>query len=175
MHLDAKEECSKVSGTLLLRVYTPSPPSSAPLSNEFYNKSNVASTAGSVPSIPGNFRGLHRMKDLRLPVKSLQVKRNLNVPIEPGEQGNKEEREKEGKSVLEIKDRTRKMFKRHKDGTKEIYRYTKSHRRHKYSSTESMTTSSSGGSMESLQSSTSEGNFHVSKISVTFVTQKFIF
>lgn len=30
--------------------------------------------------------------------------------------------------------------------------------RHKYSSTESMTTSSSGGSMESIKSSTSEGN-----------------
>lgn len=167
MHLDSKEESLK--GSLLLRVYTPSPPSSTPVSaSKLYNsKSNATSSDGSISNTEVAH---HRTKDFRLPVKSLSLRRNCNssasvtsAPIVPTTQvksitdtsGPTQQR-----NFLEIKDRTRKVFKhRHKDGSKDLFRYSKGiHRRRKYSSTESMTTSSSGGSMESLQSSTSEGN-----------------
>lgn len=141
-HLTTKEEGTKVSGTLLLRVYTPSPPSTSPLSTKFY-KSNITK--------PVEYRGQVRSKDLRLPIKSSNR----------GTAKKKDENETRPKEKdPEHKNRNRKVFKRHKDGTKEIMCYSKGFRRrhHRYSSTESISSSTSAGSMESLRSSTSEGN-----------------
>lgn len=69
-----------------------------------------------------------------------------------GRPGHSKDSEKD--RIFEIKSRPRKdlfLNKRSKDLLGRRIR-------HKYSSTESMTTSSSGGSMESIKSSTSEGN-----------------
>lgn len=140
MHIDSKEESSKNSGNcnLLLRVYTPSPPSSTPVSNsKLYNsKSNVTSSEGSISNveIPP-----HRTKDFRLPIKSLNVRRNCNSPaaLAASVSSNAADdvksttdtsapRDNQQRNVLEIKDRTRKIFKhRHKDGAKDLFRYSK--------------------------------------------------
>lgn len=121
LQLDSKERA--------MRVYTPSPPSTAPLAAKFDAADNTRK----------------RTKDLKLPVKSLRDVRGSDPSLR-----------KAGHDGSEKRDETRKMFKRYKDGSKEIFMYTKS-RRFKYSSSESMATSSSG-SIDSLQSSTSDGD-----------------
>lgn len=172
MHLPV-EETSIVSGALSLplRGYTPSPPSTAPLPTKFHGKELVMNSIRSAPNLPSHPKS--RLKDLHLPVKSLrgrspnsssgslQIQRSA-FDIEFGnskiisEFKGRPSKSKDGdqERIFEIKD----FLKRHK-GTKEsILEFKGRRRRHKYSSTESMTASSSGGSMESIKSSTSEGN-----------------
>lgn len=117
----------------------PTPPSSAPLPAKFHTPHCMASVQ-SAPDIPV------RAKDLRLPVKSSKHRvglRTRSCHPEPADDCSRSLFEEQGKTknrgldILEIKGRPR---------------------RFKYSSTESMATSSSGGSLESIRSSTSEGN-----------------
>lgn len=149
----------------------PTPPSSAPLPTKFPSSHSMASVH-SAPNLPGA-----RIKDSRLPVKSLRCRledsralegrpksfvdnsenrteirfgrpKSLFCPTDISEfKGRPEDNSRNERpttflattQVLEIKGRPRRV-------------------RVKYSSTESMATSSSGGSLESIRSSTSEGN-----------------
>lgn len=177
MHLQV-DEAPTVSGALSLpmRGFTPSPPSTAPLPTKFPGKEMVMNSIRSAPNLPSQPKA--RLKDLHLPVKSLkgrlansssgslQIKKSaFEIEIENNklisEFKGRPKNEEKGKK-LEIKDWSRKdvmVVKRNSSKTKEnILDFKSNRRRHKYSSTESMTTSSSGGSMESIKSSTSEGN-----------------
>ncbi|XP_044765213.1 uncharacterized protein LOC123321598 [Coccinella septempunctata] len=173
-----EEGISGTSGVLSLplRGFTPSPPSTAPLPTKFHGKELVMNSIRSAPNLPSHPRA--RLKDLHLPVKSLRGRTNtsssgsLQIPgsnfdIEIGQTNIISEfkgrpshsRENKQERIMEIKDRPRKdsiMLKRGKENGKTVLDFMA--RRPKYSSTESMTTSSSGGSMESIKSSTSEGN-----------------
>ncbi|XP_054289049.1 uncharacterized protein LOC129004473 [Macrosteles quadrilineatus] len=148
----------------------PTPPSSAPLPTKFPSSHSMASVH-SAPNLPGA-----RLKDARLPIKSVRCRiedarvlegRPRSFIADSSEKVDEvysrpkslfcpEQKIAEIKSrpdsrtetttaflttaqVLEIKGRPRRV-------------------RVKYSSTESMATSSSGGSLESIRSSTSEGN-----------------
>uniref|UniRef100_A0AAR5PV66 SH2 domain-containing adapter protein D n=1 Tax=Dendroctonus ponderosae TaxID=77166 RepID=A0AAR5PV66_DENPD len=174
MHLVSEETSSSLGG-LLLCGYTPSPPSTAPLPSKFPGKELMMNSIRSAPNLPLRTR----LKDLNLPVKtlrsrspgiasgSLQKRQGSAFDIEfgstsnsnphisefKGRPGNSREQTGDMERVTEIKSRPKPNLlmvpKRMKDNVI---------RRHKYSSTESMTTSSSGGSMESIKSSTSEGN-----------------
>ncbi|XP_076261496.1 uncharacterized protein LOC143197160 [Rhynchophorus ferrugineus] len=176
MHLTNEDNITSTGG-LLLRGYTPSPPSTAPLPSKFPGKELMMNSIRSAPNLPSKTR----LKDLNLPVKSLrarspttssgslQIRQGSAFDIEfgsssnsnqlisefKGRPGNSRERTGEMERIFEIKSRPKSNLlvvpKRTKDS---IIRRI----RHKYSSTESMTTSSSGGSMESIKSSTSEGN-----------------
>lgn len=134
---------------LPLRGYTPSPPSTAPLPVKFPGKHEryFMNSIKSAPNLPlTNPTAQHpRLKDLRISVKNPES--NEGSMIESlYSTPRKIERPRsvvlESSRVLELK------------------RHSKKHHQHgvSYSSTESMATSSSGGSMESLRSSTSEGN-----------------
>lgn len=156
-------EESKTSGALPLRGYTPSPPSTAPLPNKFHGRELGMNSIRSAPNLP---HAKARLKDLHLPVKSLRGRSPTSSSGSLQTQGSAFEVEFGKKDhaqrdrVLEIKDRPRKnILLLKKTNAKEmILEFRGRHRRQKYSSTESMTTSSSGGSMESIKSSTSEGN-----------------
>ncbi|KAJ8938118.1 hypothetical protein NQ318_005917 [Aromia moschata] len=179
MHLTAAEENNSASsGALPLRGYTPSPPSTAPLPTKFHGKETTMNSIRSAPNLPSHPKS--RLKDLHLPVKSLrgrspttssdslQIHQGSAFEIEFGSNSNQLISEFKGRPghskdhipaekgrIFEIKSRPRKdlllLNKRSKDSLLEF----KGRRiRHKYSSTESMTTSSSGGSMESIKSST---------------------
>ncbi|XP_045481507.1 uncharacterized protein LOC123685721 [Harmonia axyridis] len=174
-----EEGISGTSGVLSLplRGFTPSPPSTAPLPTKFHGKELVMNSIRSAPNLPAHQKA--RLKDLHLPVKSLRGKTNtsssgsLQIPgsafeIELGKTNIIAEfkgrpshsRENKQERIMEIKDRPRKeslLAKRGKENGKTTLLDFRG-RRPKYSSTESMTTSSSGGSMESIKSSTSEGN-----------------
>ncbi|KAL1493202.1 hypothetical protein ABEB36_011302 [Hypothenemus hampei] len=144
---------------LILCGYTPSPPSTAPLPSKFPGKELMMNSLRSAPNLPSKIR----VKDLSLPVKSLRgrspavTSRGSAFDIEFGSTSTSNQHISEFKTgeierICEIKSRPKSLLmvpKRTKDNMI---------RRHKYSSTESMTTSSSGGSMESIKSSTSEGN-----------------
>lgn len=180
LHIPESEICSTSGGlSLPLRGYTPSPPSTAPLPTKFHGKELGMNSIRSAPNLPSHPKS--RLKDLHLPVKSFRGRSptsssggsiqtqgsafeiefgNSNELISEfkGRPGNSKENKAD--TVLEIKDRPRKeiiTFKT-KDVKKTILEFKGRRRRHKYSSTESITTSSSGGSMESIKSSTSEGN-----------------
>lgn len=179
LHIPESEVCSTSGGlSLPLRGYTPSPPSTAPLPTKFHGKELGMNSIRSAPNLPSHPKS--RLKDLHLPVKSLRGRSPTSSSGSLQTQGSAFEIEfgnsnelisefkgrpgqsKENKvdTVLEIKDRPRKeliTFKT-KDVKKNILEFKGRRRRHKYSSTESITTSSSGGSMESIKSSTSEGN-----------------
>lgn len=178
MHLPIAET-SNTSGGLPLRGYTPSPPSTAPLPTKFHCKELIMNSIKSAPNLP---YPKARCKDLHLPVKSLRGRSPTSSSGSFQTQGNafsiefgcrneivsdfkerlRHSKEHTSKSrVLEIKDRPRKnvlVLKRSKDTNETILEFRGRRRRHKYSSMESVTTSSSGGSMESIKSSTSEGN-----------------
>ncbi|KAJ8969633.1 hypothetical protein NQ317_009648 [Molorchus minor] len=182
MHLTTKDTNSASSGALPLRGYTPSPPSTAPLPTKFHGKEHMMNSIRSAPNLPSHPKS--RLKDLHLPVKSLrgrspttssdslQIHQGNAFEIEFGSNSNKLISEFKGRPghskdhipsekdrICEIKSRPRKqillMNKRPKDS---LLEFKGRRMRLKYSSTESMTTSSSGGSMESIKSSTSEGN-----------------
>ncbi|XP_050313545.1 serine-rich adhesin for platelets [Anthonomus grandis grandis] len=154
--------------------YTPSPPSTAPLPSKFPGKELMMNSIRSAPNLPSKTHA----KELNLPNKSLKSRSsasssgslqirhgsafdiefgsssNINPLISEfkGRPGNSREQTGEMGRFSEIKSRPKpNLLMVPKDSV--IRRI-----RHKYSSTESMTTSSSGGSMESIKSSTSEGN-----------------
>lgn len=178
MHLPV-EETSRNSRTSPLRVYTPSPPSTAPLPTKFHGKEQGMNSVRSAPNLPHQRA---RFKDLPLSRKSVRGRSptdgsgSIHTQDRPFDMefGNHQElisafrrRARQSRQssatgrVMEIKDRPRKellMPNYAKEGSCNVLQFKGRRRRHKYSSTESMTTSSSGGSMESIKSSTSEGN-----------------
>lgn len=217
---DSEDVKPEPSPPLPLRGYSPSPPSTAPLPAKFHgnNKDILAmNSIRSAPNLPSTSPAHPRLKDMRLPVKSLRarelpdsrkgsimefkgrprslVHQDENVPdfkgrprsmfVEGGgpilefkgrpndaeklEQpilefkGRPGRSEKNDVSVLDFSGRQRGLVCQESDPILEFKgRPVPGNRRcgvrPKYSSTESMATSSSGGSLESIRSSTSEGN-----------------
>ncbi|CAG4943944.1 unnamed protein product [Parnassius apollo] len=179
---------------LPLRGYTPSPPSTAPLPTKFQQKDGSAmNSIKSAPNLPQSQLAHPRLKDLRLPVKSLRardtptssdasiadVKGSVSTELDIGQRLRDSSRESQEDDddraqskdgiFLEIKGRPTSDSDRTKlnrySGPKGVGpimefkgRPSVARPRRKYSSTESMATSSSGGSMESLRSSNSEGD-----------------
>lgn len=150
----------------------PTPPSSAPLPTKFPSSHTMASVH-SAPNLPGT-----RLKDARLPVKSVRCRIDDSRVLEgrPGSCTGEDSNEKDNVKYI----RPKSLFCAERNIT-EIKSRPGSHQvessnefitsgqvleikgrprrgRVKYSSTESMATSSSGGSLESIRSSTSEGN-----------------
>ncbi|KAJ2949722.1 hypothetical protein O0L34_g15654 [Tuta absoluta] len=190
VHIDEEERTASTS-QLPLRGYTPSPPSTAPLPTKFQQKDgNAMNSIKSAPNLPQSQPAHPRLKDLRLPVKSLRAREtptsseasmaeNKGLELDVGQRLRDSSREsrddddERGQSkdgiFLEIKGRPTSD-----SDTPELNRYTGpkgvgpimefkgrpsvARPRRKFSSTESMATSSSGGSMESLRSSNSEGD-----------------
>ncbi|KAJ9584314.1 hypothetical protein L9F63_021345, partial [Diploptera punctata] len=154
---DRGEEKPEPSPPLPLRGYSPSPPSTAPLPAKFHgnNKDILAmNSIRSAPNLPSTSPAHPRLKDVRLPVKSLRAREHPDS--------------RKG-SIMEFKGRPRSIGRPRGPISQESGpilefkgRPTSANRRcgvrPKYSSTESMATSSSGGSLESIRSSTSEGN-----------------
>lgn len=190
VHIEDDDRTASTS-QLPLRGYTPSPPSTAPLPTKFQQKDGSAmNSIKSAPNLPQTQPAHPRLKDLRLPVKSLRaretptssdvsmvdVKSSIDTDIGRLRDSSRESRDgddERGQSkdgiFLEIKGRptsdsyTPKM--NQYTGPKGVGpimefkgRPNITRPRRKYSSTESMATSSSGGSMESLRSSNSEGD-----------------
>lgn len=189
VHIEEGDRTASTS-QLPLRGYTPSPPSTAPLPTKFQQKDGSAmNSIKSAPNLPQSQPAHPRLKDLRLPVKSLRARETPTssdasmVDVKGSEQdvgrlrnSSRESRDGDddrGQSkdgiFLEIKGRPTSD-----SDTPELNRYpgpkgvgpimefkgrpVVTRPRRKYSSTESMATSSSGGSMESLRSSNSEGD-----------------
>lgn len=193
VHIDEDDRTASVS-QLPLRGYTPSPPSTAPLPTKFQQKDGSAmNSIKSAPNLPQSQPAHPRLKDLRLPVKSLRArdtptsseasmadaKGSVSTDLDVGQrlrdssresrEGNDDRGQSKDGIFLEIKGRPTSD-----SDTPELNRYTGpkgvgpimefkgrpgvTRPRRKYSSTESMATSSSGGSMESLRSSNSEGD-----------------
>ncbi|XP_063367821.1 uncharacterized protein LOC134656246 isoform X2 [Cydia amplana] len=190
IHIDEEDRNASTS-QLPLRGYTPSPPSTAPLPTKFQQKDGSAmNSIKSAPNLPQSQPAHPRLKDLRLPVKSLRARetptssdasmvdlkgsasteldavQRLSAGRESRDTDDERGQSKDG-IFLEIKGRPTSD-----SDTPELNRHTgpkgvgpimefkgrpgAPRPRRKYSSTESMATSSSGGSMESLRSSTSE-------------------
>ncbi|XP_057318079.1 uncharacterized protein LOC130663027 [Microplitis mediator] len=180
------------------REYTPSPPSTAPLPVKFRgNKDHLLLNIRSAPNLPSQ-PDHPRLKDIRLPVKSLRAKESpksnegciLEIKSRPksliqeNNESNicrtdkevilefkgrpKEDRQRprslirESRPIMEFKGRPHEAEGDLPRPKRELglieFKLRQTRRRIGYSSTESMATSSSGGSMESLRSSTSEGN-----------------
>ncbi|CAG9117143.1 unnamed protein product [Plutella xylostella] len=193
VHIDEGEHVASTS-QLPLRGYTPSPPSTAPLPTKFQQCSKDGSAMNSIksaPNLPQSHPSHPRLKDLRLPVKSLRAREtptssdasmadlkastdnDAGPRLRDSSRESRDEEDDRGQSkdniFLEIKGRPTSD-----SDTPELNRYKGpkgvgplmefkarpgiTRPRRKYSSTESMATSSSGGSMESLRSSTSEGD-----------------
>lgn len=154
--------------------YTPSPPSTAPLPMKFPGKHDrfFMNSIKSAPNLPSSNPAHPRLKDLRLPIKSLQQQHqqqsatsndssllDTSYMNSPPSISRTRDRPRsivlESGRVLEL----RKSGGGASGGSVNQHHHHGSHttKRHNYSSTESMATSSSG-SMESLRSSTSEGN-----------------
>lgn len=191
------------SPRLPVRGYTPSPPSTAPLPAKFHggNKDHLLLNIRSAPNLPSQ-PDHPRLKDMRLPVKSLRAKDSpqsseagsiLEIKGRPkaafgldtGAESQSRRNDKElilefkGRPRDESRQRPRSLIResrpimefkgrpheaegdlprpRRESGLLE-FKLRTTRRRVGYSSTESMATSSSGGSMESIRSSTSEGN-----------------
>ncbi|KAJ4442821.1 hypothetical protein ANN_04414 [Periplaneta americana] len=194
---DREDDKPEPSPPLPLRGYSPSPPSTAPLPAKFHgnNKDILAmNSIRSAPNLPSTSPAHPRLKDMRLPVKSLRARELpdsrkgsiMEFKGRPRSMVHQEEsvpefkgrpRKQEEQPILEFKGRPGKIEEPVLDfGGKQRGlisqdsgpilefkgRPTSSNRRcgvrPKYSSTESMATSSSGGSLESIRSSTSEGN-----------------
>ncbi|XP_045775711.1 serine/arginine repetitive matrix protein 1 isoform X2 [Maniola jurtina] len=192
VHIEEEDRTS--TSQLPLRGYTPSPPSTAPLPTKFQQKDGSAmNSIKSAPNLPQTQPAHPRLKDLRLPVKSLRardtptssdasmtdVKASVSTELDVGPRlrdssresrdGDDERAQSKDGIFLEIKGRPTSD-----SDTPEMNRYKGpkgvgpimefkgrpgvARPRRKYSSTESMATSSSGGSMESLRSSNSEGD-----------------
>lgn len=191
---DEKTSSSRIPA----REYTVSPPSTAPLPAKFHgNKDHLLLNIRSAPNLP--FQPDHpRLKDMRLPVKSLRAKESpqssegsiLEIKSRPKsfvqENNDSHVRRTDKELILEFKGRPREERQRPRSLIRESrpimefkgrpheaegelprprrelglmeFKLRQTRRRVGYSSTESMATSSSGGSMESLRSSTSEGN-----------------
>lgn len=190
VHIEEEERTASTS-QLPLRGYTPSPPSTAPLPTKFQQKDGSAmNSIKSAPNLPQSQPAHPRLKDLRLPVKSLRAREtptssdasmadgkgselDVGQRLRDSSRDSRDGDEDRGQSkdgiFLEIKGRPTSD-----SDTPELNRYPRpkgvgptmefkgrpvvTRPRRKYSSTESMATSSSGGSMESLRSSNSEGD-----------------
>lgn len=194
VHIEEDERTASTS-QLPLRGYTPSPPSTAPLPTKFQQckDSSAMNSIKSAPNLPQSQPAHPRLKDLRLPVKSLRARetptssdasmadvkgtaltdidssQRLRDSSRESRDGDDERAQSKDGIFLEIKGRPTSD-----SDTPELNRYPGpkgvgpimefkgrpgvARPRRKYSSTESMATSSSGGSMESLRSSTSEGD-----------------
>ncbi|KAG8234574.1 hypothetical protein J437_LFUL015365 [Ladona fulva] len=149
-----------------LRGYAPSPPSTAPLPTKFHNRGSHMNSLCSAPDLPaGRISSPARTKDSRLPVKSRRGRHGTDGPIlEFKDRPAEEEMEEEDDERIEVREAV--------EGRSVVVvgRPSRAHcrptlvppsggARPKYSSTESMATSSSAmSSLESLRSSTSEGN-----------------
>ncbi|XP_054088463.1 uncharacterized protein LOC105212730 isoform X2 [Zeugodacus cucurbitae] len=174
---------SSSTSQLPIRGFTPSPPSTAPLPIKFPGKHDrfLMNSIKSAPNLPFSNPAHPRLRDLRLPLQSSlrqqhqnagsvgtsnensitdssyvnppsSTSRNIhNITQSHGSRGRNRPRSFviESGRVLEL----RKGHVSHRHHVANDGR-----RSHNYSSTESIATSSSGGSMESLRSSTSEGN-----------------
>ncbi|XP_059061559.1 serine/arginine repetitive matrix protein 1 isoform X2 [Achroia grisella] len=190
IHIEEEDRAS--TSQLPLRGYTPSPPSTAPLPAKFQKDGSAMNSIKSAPNLPQSQPAHPRLKDLRLPVKSLRaretptssdasmadVKGSVSTELDMGprlrdsgreSRDDDDERQSKDGIFLEIKGRPTSD-----SDTPELNRYkgpkgvgpimefkgrpSITRPRRKYSSTESMATSSSGGSMESLRSSNSEGD-----------------
>ncbi|KPI99672.1 SH2 domain-containing adapter protein B [Papilio xuthus] len=193
VHIEEEGRNSSIS-QLPLRGYTPSPPSTAPLPTKFQQKDGSAmNSIKSAPNLPQSQPAHPRLKDLRLPVKSLRgrdtppssdismadVKGSGSTDLDIGQrlrdssresrEGDDERAQSKDGIFLEIKgrptsdsDTSKSNRYRGPKGVGPIMEFkgrpSVARPRRKYSSTESMATSSSGGSMESLRSSNSEGD-----------------
>ncbi|CAH4022593.1 unnamed protein product [Pieris brassicae] len=194
LHIIDDDDRTASTSQLPLRGYTPSPPSTAPLPTKFQQKDGSAmNSIKSAPNLPQSQPAHPRLKDLRLPVKSLRArdtptssdasmtdaKASVSTDLDLGQRlrdssresrdGDDERGQSKDGIFLEIKGRPTSD-----SDTPELNRYSGPkgvgpimefkgrpgivRPRRKYSSTESMATSSSGGSMESLRSSNSEGD-----------------
>uniref|UniRef100_A0A0K8ULG5 Uncharacterized protein n=1 Tax=Bactrocera latifrons TaxID=174628 RepID=A0A0K8ULG5_BACLA len=184
-HIDGQQTDLPSTSTsqLPIRGYTPSPPSTAPLPIKFPGKHDrfLMNSIKSAPNLPYSNPAHPRLRDLRLPLQSTlrqqhqhtvsvgtsnensitdsayvnppsSTSRNIhNITQSHSARGRNRPRSFviESGRVLEL--RKSHVSHRHHVGND-------GRRPHNYSSTESIATSSSGGSMESLRSSTSEGN-----------------
>ncbi|XP_021707813.1 uncharacterized protein LOC5565745 [Aedes aegypti] len=148
---------STSSSQLPLRGYTPSPPSTAPLPMKFPGKHErfFINSIKSAPNLPSSNAAQHpRLKDLRLDIQAI---RNSEVPPSGSCDGSIND---SSYNSPKSNERPRSTMCLEPERVLELKRNHRSHKQRgrNYSSTESMATSSSGGSMESLKSSTSEGN-----------------
>ncbi|KAI5651433.1 SH2 domain-containing protein [Phthorimaea operculella] len=74
VHIEEEDRTASTS-QLPLRGYTPSPPSTAPLPTKFQQKDgNAMNSIKSAPNLPQSQPAHPRLKDLRLPVKSLRAR-----------------------------------------------------------------------------------------------------
>lgn len=175
-NLDNLNNANTVSSSQLpLRGYTPSPPSTAPLPVKFPGKHEryfIMNSIKSAPNIPSSQNqnsnsqnAQHpRLRELRHPNTDNTLRSHIIVDDIPGSDVSMIECETspynnstrprsvvlESSRVIELK------HSHHRHGNKLHPNSVRG--RKNYSSTESMATSSSGGSMESIRSSTSEGN-----------------
>ncbi|XP_057652759.1 uncharacterized protein LOC130891778 [Diorhabda carinulata] len=168
--IETEENNSPSSSGLPLRGYTPSPPSTAPLPAKFHGKEHTMNSIRSAPNLPSHPKSRHLpVKSLTTSSDSLQIRQGSAFEIEFGNNSHQLIAEFKGRPahskdeakerIFEIKGRPRKeLLLRNKRSKDSLLEFKGMRIRHKYSSTESMTTSSSGGSMESIKSSTSEGN-----------------
>ncbi|GBP11183.1 SH2 domain-containing adapter protein B [Eumeta japonica] len=168
------EELEKVqveeAARLPLRGYTPSPPSTAPLPAKFQQGKDAAmNSIKSAPDLPQAQPAHPRLKDLRLPAKSLRrdTPPSSDASLADAPRNTEDRPLSKDGIFLEIKGRPTSDSdtpgpNRHAgpEGVGPIMEFKGrpgARARRKYSSTESMATSSSGGSMESLRSTTSDG------------------
>ncbi|XP_059610278.1 uncharacterized protein LOC132257409 isoform X2 [Phlebotomus argentipes] len=161
MHLmenSANANEAGLAAQLPLRGYTPSPPSTAPLPVKFPGKHErfLMNSIKSAPNLPStNPPKNARLKDLHLPLKSLCPRdppASSEGSIGDTRSYNSPRNAERPRSVVLESGRVLELKGSH-HGTGQRQR-----RGGNFSSTESMVTSSSGGSMESIRSSTSEGN-----------------
>lgn len=135
----------------------PTPPATAPLPAKFSGHDDFAmNSIKSAPELPISSPAHLRLKDNRLPVKSLHA-RNLRLANESTKSSSSVESQKQSELILEVKDRPKDSRKHRLPSRPRSLIAEIKPRRFKFSSTESMATSSSG-SQESIKSSTSEGN-----------------
>lgn len=158
---------------LPLRGTTPTPPSSAPLPTKFPSSHSMA-TVHSAPNLPGAHADLPR-----LPITAVRCRmedtRNLEGRPKSFLEGVSTEkdssrlRDNRPKSLFCTEHKTKETKRRPESRSDSSTAFLATAKvleikgrprrvRVKYSSTESMATSSSGGSLESIRSSTSEGN-----------------
>ncbi|XP_036338698.1 uncharacterized protein LOC118748415 isoform X2 [Rhagoletis pomonella] len=174
--------CASTS-QLPIRGYTPSPPSTAPLPIKFPGKHDrfLMNSIKSAPNLPSSNPAHPRLRDLRLPLQSSlrqQHQQALSIGtsnensltdsayVNPPSSTSRNIHNIPPSNIARVRDRPR-SFVIESGRVLELRKSHVSHRHHvgnggrrahNYSSTESIATSSSGGSMESLRSSTSEGN-----------------
>jgi len=150
--IEITEQVSKMA------VNTPTPPSTAPLPAKFSGHDDFALAINSIqsaPELPTSSPAHLRLKDNRLPVKSLHA-RNKRLNNESTKSSSSVDSQKQNELILEVKDRPKDGRKHRLPSRPRSLIAELKPRKFKFSSTESM--ASSSGSQESIKSSTSEGN-----------------